>query len=432
MKQLEGNGAADAVTRRAFLTGAACGLLGVRASAGNWSLLEPTNALHRPPRTARNVIYLYMRGGMSHVDTFDPKPGMAVQGPTPVTSTNSAEIQLSGHMTRLAQLADHLCVINSMTTTQGAHVPARYLTHTGYELRGTTRHPSLGAWVSLYGGRLNPALPAHVLVGSGLHTATGGFLSAEHAPLPIGDATLGLQDATRDESVDEERFHERWKRLAEMNREFESRRSSKAVREHAAAYEQAFRLMGSEDLAAFDLAEEPTALREAYGESPLGQGALLARRLVEHGVRFVEVVGGGWDTHVDNFRELSVLVPNLDRVLSTLLLDLDSRGLLDETLIVVTTEFGRTPQIVEHRRGRNHHPQAFSSVLAGGGVIGGRRYGQTNATGEEVLRDPVTAADLNATISYALGLPLAENFTAQTGEEFTVANRGEPIRELFG
>jgi uncharacterized protein (DUF1501 family) len=196
-------------------------------------------------------------------------------------------------------------------------------------------------------------------------------------------------------------------------------------------YDEALRLMSSRDLAAFDISQEPEALREAYGQTQLGQGALLARRLVEHGVRFVEVVDGGWDTHNDNFDELEDLVPNLDRALATLLADLDSRGLLEETLVVVTTEFGRTPTIVTDRMGRNHYPKAYSSLLAGGGVRGGRSWGRTDETGSNVIENPVTVPDFNATIAHALGLPLEQQIFSPSGRPFTVADKGVPVTELF-
>ncbi len=422
---------ADEPTRRAFLGGVASSLFGLSAVPllGQRALAFGQDGLM--PATARNVIYLYMSGGMSHLDTLDLKPGTEVQGPTEGRSTNADGVMLSSHFERMARQMDKVCVINSMHSTQGAHSQGRYYAHTGYELRGTIQHPSLGAWLSHMAGGINPTLPSHVEIGGGQYTATGGFLGPKHAPLPIGDPAAGLQNSRRNENVDAATFERRLKRVREMNAEFRRRHEQPEVEAYSDMYDQALRLMTSRDLEAFDIAQEPETLRDAYGRTQLGQGALLARRLVEHGVRFVEVVSGGWDTHNDNFDEMEELVPNLDQALATLLADLDSRGLLEETLVVVGTEFGRTPTIVAERTGRNHYPKAFSSMLAGGGIQGGRKWGKTDATGSNVIENPVSVPDFNATIAYALGLPLEHEIFSPSGRPFTVADKGRPVTELF-
>jgi len=420
---------ADEPTRRAFLGGLAKGMLGLSALPliGRRAFAEDGLM----PATARNVIYLYMSGGMSHVDTFDLKPGTDVQGPTEALRTNADGVRVSSHFAQLAKQMDKVCVINSMSTTQGAHSQGRYYAHTGYELRGTIQHPTLGAWLSEMAGGLNPTLPNHVEIGGAQYTASAGFLSPKHAPLPIGDPAAGLQNSARNKDVDASTFDRRLARMREMNAEFARKHGKESVQGYADMYDEALRLMNSRDLAAFDIAQEPEALRDAYGRTQLGQGALLARRLVEHGVRYVEVVAGGWDTHNDNFDELEGLVTNLDRALATLLADLDSRGLLEETLVVVSTEFGRTPTIVTDRMGRNHYPKAFSTLLAGGGIRGGRTWGKTDERAENVIENPVTVPDFNATIAYALGLPLERKIYSPSGRPFTVADKGRPITELF-
>ena len=429
MKNLQAFRGADEPTRRAFLGGLARGafglsalpLFGARALAGDGLM----------PATARNVIYLYMSGGMSHVDTFDLKPETEVQGPTESLRTNADGVLVSSHFAKLAKQMDKVCVINSMKSTQGAHSQGRYYAHTGYELRGTVQHPTMGAWLSHLGGGLNPTLPNHVEIGGSQYTAHSGFLGPKHAPLPIGDPAAGLQNSGRNENVDASTFDRRLERMRKMNAEFARKHGHADVGAYSDMYDEALRLMSSRDLAAFDITQESDSLRDAYGRTELGQGALLARRLVEHGVRYVEVVAGGWDTHNDNFDELEGLVPNLDNALATLLADLDSRGLLEETLVVVTTEFGRTPEIVTERTGRNHYPKAFSSLLAGGGIAGGRAWGKTDATGSEVIENPVTVPDFNATIGYALGLPLEHETISPAGRPFTVADKGRPVTELF-
>lgn len=426
----------DEVTRRAFLGRTARTLLGLGTIPfleGRLSALEkiasPTDAAR--VASARRVIYLYMSGGMSHLDTFDLKPGQEVQGPTEAISTRVDGLRMSQHFPNLARHADKLAVINSMFSNQGAHAQGRYLLHTSYELRGTIQHPSLGAWLSRLGGRINPTLPGHVAIGGATGTATAGFLESAHAPLPIGDPTQGLAHSELAKGVDEETFARRLDRLERMNRAFREKHDRRDVRSYDEAYREAVRLMRSADLAAFDISQEPEALRDAYGRDPFGQGCLLARRLVEHDVRFVEVVLGGWDTHNENFENLEDRCPILDRSLSALLADLEARGLLEETLVVVGTEFGRTPEIRAERNGRDHHPKAFTCLLAGGGVRGGQVYGKTDERGENVVENRVTVQDFNATIADALGLPLEETIYSPSGRPFTIADKGRPVRELF-
>lgn len=424
----------DDPSRREFLRGAARGLLGVAAWPAAARLGLADDAARRAafrPATARHVIYVYLSGGMSQQDTFDPKPGSATQGPTQVIDTVADGVRVSQHFPLLARQMDKVAVIRSMTSTQGAHAQGRYYMHTGYELRGTIRHPSLGAWLNRLAGPIHPALPGHVAIGGGAYTASGGFFDPKYTPLPLGDPEEGLPHARRPANVDAAKFDRRLARLDAMNDAFRREHPDRAVDAYADMYAQAVKLMDSSDLAAFDVTKESEATRAAYGYDRLGQGCLLARRLVEHGVRFVEVVNGGWDTHNDNFESMGELCPPLDRALATLLADLDARGLLDETLVVLATEFGRTPTIVTARNGRNHYPKAFTCLLAGGGIAGGRAWGATNETGEEIVHSPVTVPDFNATIAHALGLPLDHEVISPRGRPFTVADKGAPVTGLF-
>ena len=255
-------------------------------------------------------------------------------------------------------------------------------------------------------------------------------MESRFAPLPLGNPDQGLPNSTRPDGVTKEEYAHRLKLLRSFNAPFQSRFDVKAVRAYRDLYDEAVTLMGSRDLAAFDLKQEPEALRTAYGDNSFGQGCLLARRLVENDVRFIEVGLGGWDTHDDNFERVADQAGILDRALSTLLADLASRGLLQETLVVVATEFGRTPQLNQNQ-GRDHFPKAFSGLLAGGGIIGGHVHGQTSETGHEVVADMVTPPDFNATIAQALGMPLTQVVTAPAGRPFTVADKGKPLTQLF-
>jgi len=424
----------DGPTRREFLSGAAKGLLGLSAVPfmSNLARASADAAIPLEAATARNVIYLYMAGGMTHLDTFDVKPGAATQGPVEAIGTNADGVRVSQYFPLLARHMDKIAVINSMNSTQGAHQQGRYFMHTGYQLRGTIRHPSMGAWLEQMRGRLNSTMPSHVVVGGGGEMASRGFFDASLTPLPIGDPTQGLANSRRVPEVSEEQFEHRIHRLDKMNKAFREKYDARSLKDYAKVYEEAVKLMDSKDLAAFDVSRETPEVRAAYGEDRFGQGCLLARRLVERGVRFVEVVSGGWDTHFENFERMDDLCPPVDRAMSALLADLDARGLLDETLVVLTTEFGRTPDIVTDRaNGRNHYPQAFSALMAGGGVKGGRTYGKTDAEGRKIIENPVRVEDFNATIAYALGLPLEFKVYSPSGRPFTVAHDGKPVKALF-
>jgi uncharacterized protein (DUF1501 family) len=195
-------------------------------------------------------------------------------------------------------------------------------------------------------------------------------------------------------------------------------------------YDDAIAMMKSEDLKAFDLTEEPDEMRAAYGKDNFGQGCLLARRLVERGVRFVEVSLGGWDTHNANFVRVPELCDTLDKGLASLLADLNARGLLDETMVVLASEFGRTPTINQNV-GRDHYPKAFSAIMAGGGIKGGQVYGKTDKEGREVVENKVEVPSINASIAFALGLPLDQVIYSPSKRPFTIADKAQPLTELF-
>ena len=425
----------DDLSRRRFLSGAALSMLGV----GAYPLLSRVAAAQdvgsvplRPGAKAKNVIYLYMSGGMTHLDTFDLKPGAETQGPTEGTKTSAEGVVVNKLFERLSKQMHHVAVVNSLTSTQGAHQQGQYLQHTSYILRGTIKHPTLGSWMSLMMGSRNPTLPTHVAIGGGNNGASAGFMEPKHGPLPIGNPASGLQNARRPGSVAETDYQARLKRAEEMNDAFTAKYDQREVRGYADMYDQAVRLMSSKDLEAFDLSKEPADLRAAYGQDSFGQGCLLARRLVEHKVRFVEVQLGGWDTHNQNFDAMEKKLPVLDHALAALLSDLETKGLLQETLVVLATEFGRTPEIKEEREGRDHYPKVFSGLLAGGGIKGGRTYGKSDKEGREVAENAVTIPDFNATIAHAVGLPLGFVVHSPSGRPFKVADKGKAIEELVG
>lgn len=426
----------DPLNRRVFVTKAAQSLLGVTAASQLTSKAlaipgENTSPLKQVP-TARNVIYLYMNGGMSHLDTFDPKPDNAeVMGLTKTINTNTDGIRLSENLPLVARQANKLAIIRSMSSTQGAHEQGQYFQRTSYTLRSSIRHPSMGAWLEKFQNRGNPTLPGSVMIGNESRHPGAGFFEAKYAPLMINDPESGISNVTPNSWFTQERLTNRLGVAKRLDQKFAETYDVKNVRAYSDMYDDAVKMMKSEELKAFDLDAEPAALREKYGRERFGQGCLLARRLVEHGVRHVEVSFGSWDTHNANFTRVPELCDELDAALSTLLQDLESRGMLNETLVVLATEFGRTPEI-NVNDGRDHHPAGFSCVLAGGGIRGGQVYGATDEKGDKAMDKPVTIPDFNATIGYALGLPLDQVLYSPTKRPFTVADKGKPLAQLFG
>jgi len=381
--------------------------------------------------TAKAVIYLYMSGGMSHLDSWDPKPGRDVMGPSSAISTNADGIQVGNNFSRMAKHMDKVAVINSMHTTQGAHAQGNYFMHTSYTKRASITHPGLGSWISRLSGPGNPEIPNNVFIGGERGTGGVGFFESLHGPVAIGDPTHGLKNTTRRNGVTETELSKRLVLAEQLDLEFHSEFDQKQVRAYNTMYEKAVELMQSEDLVAFDVTKEPKAAHEKFGKSKFGQGCLLARRLVENGVRFVEVNLGGWDHHnqiEENFAENS---SQLDQGMAALLDDLEQRGLLDETIVVLATEFGRTPNINQNA-GRDHYPKAFSCLLAGGGIVGGQKYGMTDEDGKNVIAKKVEVPDLNATIAYGLGLPYNEVVYSPSKRPFTVTDTGNPLISLFG
>lgn len=429
------------LSRRDFLARTARTCFGLTI-AGSASQLFSPQALAADPGVvkagggkAKHVIYLYMSGGMTHIDTFDPKPEAPsdVRGPTKSINTNVDGIQLGHCLPMLAKHMDKVALIRSLSTTQGAHQQGKYLMHTGYSPRGTISHPSSGSWVSRLTSQLNDTLPSFVLVGGGNGHPRSGFFEPQYGPLPIGDPEKGLQNVEQRKNTDDTEFARQLALRQELDHDFDAKfhKGQRTVRANTEVYDSAVKLMHSKDLEAFDLSLEKPETRAAYGRERFSQGVLLAKRLVERGVRFVEVEYGGFDWHSDNFEQMEEKIPVLDQALSALLADLNASGKIDETLVVVATEFGRTPKIANNA-GRNHFPKAFSCLMAGGGIKGGQAYGATDEIGANVIEKKVGAADFNASIAHALGIPHDLVLNSPSKRPFKMGGKeGIPMTDLF-
>lgn len=418
--------------RRVFLERAAMTALGVSLFPALDQAVKAAPVTNGPGK-AKRLIYLFMNGGMTHLDTFDLKPGHPNQGETRPIATNVPGLQISQYLPTLAANFDKLAVIRSMNTQTGDHEDGEYLMRTSYEEIATERHPSIGPWMQRFLGRQNKALPDTVLIGAPPRHPGAGFLDPSFSPLPIGDANRGLENTKPPEYLTADSFDKRVNLIQRFDKKFREKYKSRDIKSYSDFYSEATSLLSSGELKAFDLNQEKNEDRDRYGRDPFGQGCLLARRLIESNVRCVEVTCGGWDMHnsIFNGPTLPSRAAVLDKGLGNLLKDLSDRGLLEETLIVLATEFGRSPEI-NYNAGRDHHPAAFSVALAGGGIRGGQFYGTSDSAGHSVDSDGVTPADFNATIATALGLPLEQEIHSPTGRPFKVAHDGKAIDKLFG
>lgn len=424
------------IERRSLLRAAATTTLGVNLFPGLENAIQAAPASNSGKANnsgkAKRLVYLFMAGAMSHLDTFDVKPGHKNQGLTRSIDTNVAGMQVSHYLPMLSRHFDKLTVIRSMNTPTGAHLPGEYLMRTSYEQIATTQHPTIGPWIQRLKGRQNKTLPDSVLISTPVRHPGAGYLGPSFSPLPIADPDRGLGNTRSPANVTTEMFNKRMSLVDRLNSKFRQKFKSLEVQSYADFYNETTNLLSSSDLKAFDLNQESDADRDRYGRDQFGQGCLLARRMIEHDVRCVEVSFGGWDHHREIYSGdiLPARTRVLDRAVSHLLNDLSTRGLLEDTLVVLATEFGRSP-VMNENAGRDHHPGTYSVCLAGGGVTGGRYYGSSDDDAHSVEEDGVLPADLNATIATTLGLPLEQEVVAPTGRPFKVAHDGKPITALL-
>jgi hypothetical protein len=425
------------LTRRHWLR---CSL-GVGLSLSGWLPRLAAQAANDPQRQ-RSCILLWMNGGPTQTDTFDPKPGHVNGGPFAAIPTSVPGIRIGEHLPRVARHMDRLTLVRSMRTREGDHGRASYHLRTGYLPQPPIEFPTLGSLVAREHEQADLDLPSYVSIAQQVNPASlsPGFLGPRFAPLVVGqnggegfggnDGLLRVQNLARPAGITRNHFEERVDLMRELETEFLQSHPGPATGSHQHAYQRAERLMSPAAMQTFDLNREPASIRDAYGRNRFGQGCLLARRLVERGVPFVEVALGGWDTHDNNFEAVRGLCNVLDPAWSMLMTDLEQRGLLDSTLIVWMGEFGRTPAI-NPRQGRDHYPAAWSIVL-GGGIRGGNVVGRTSADGGTVEERPVAVSDLMATICLALGLDPDRQNMSSVGRPIRLVEPGsQPLREIL-
>jgi uncharacterized protein (DUF1501 family) len=386
-------------------------------------------AVQATPQAARkHLILLWLEGGPSQIDTFDPKPGAPTNGPYKTLDTEVPGWRTGEHVPGIARRAPHLSVIRTLTSKEGSHARARDLLHCGYTPNSAVAFPTLGAIVAHEIGDLDHDLPAFIQVSG--PPGTGGYLGVESAPFLVEDASGKIKNLSYRFGVDAARMDRREELRALLDASFASIGGADAVHAEQAQRRRARRLMDSSLRSAFELKAEPAAKREAYGKGSFGQGVLLARRLVEHGVTTVEVTLEGWDTHVDNFHRTQKLCAELDPAFSALIDDLRERDLYDRTIVLCMGEFGRTPTIASGD-GRNHWTNNFCVVLGGGGIKPGVVVGETDERGETTVKRPVQVADLFATLAAALGIDGKKEFQTRNRPVKLVDPNGQPVPELL-
>jgi len=426
------------LSRRQALTVGAAGAVGLtladlmrvdqaRAAQKNYENIEAK---------AKSLIHIFLPGGMAHQESFDPKPYSPIEyrGEIGTIKTNTGEV-FSATLPQLSKIADKFAVIRSLTHGEAAHERGTHNMFTGYKPSPALNYPSMGSVVSHeYGPRNN--LPPYVCIPNQPNEYAGnGYLSTSFAPFSLGSdpasGSFKVRDLTLPGGVDDKRFARRRSALEAVNDHFRAKDQSDTVKAMDSFYERAYSLVSSKAAReAFDINAEPAKLRDAYGRNQAGQRMLMARRLVAAGVRLVTLTYGGWDMHNQITSSMNRQMPALDQALTALLNDLDSSGLLDETLVMVSSEFGRTPKI-NRTAGRDHWPKVFSVMLAGGGIKGGVIYGESNATASEPEKDPVSPEDLATTVYHQLGIVADKELMAPGDRPIEIVDGGKIVRGLL-
>jgi len=412
------------LSRRAFLKATLIGSGG--AAVANWGGLFTSQSIAaQAKKSGKRCILLWMNGGASQIDTFDLKPGRPTGGPFRPIASNVTGLQVCEYLPRMAKMADRLTVIRSMRTSEPDHPGGIYLMHTGFKQTVNVSHPELGAMVAKYVGSAEADLPNFVRMGPA-GNAGSGYLGPQYQPFSL-DRDGRLPYFTEPYAVGEA-AQRRADLLRFVESDFAREHKAEPFEAHRLAQEKVWRLLKAKS--AFDVSKEWPKHKDRYGDSEIGRGCFIARRLIEAGIPFVEVGHDNYDSHADNFVTHKANMNVLDPAWSCLLQDLHDGGLLRDTLVVWMGEVGRSPGI-NNRAGRDHYIRAWTVVLAGGGTQGGTVYGSTDADGKEVKDNPVTEGDLFATIYTALGInPRAKHYIG-TRPIWATPEGAKPVRAIL-
>jgi uncharacterized protein (DUF1501 family) len=409
------------VSRRTFLRSAA-------ATGAALTLRDRISAAAPELRKqGKACILLWMAGGPSQFETLDPKPGAETQGPTRAIATSAPGISIAEHWTRTAEVMKEFAVIRSMTSHEGNHGRATYLLHTSYPPSGGIVHPGFGSIVSSEIGHADSDMPNFVAIAG--QSVGPSFLGVRHAPFIVTDPNRPPDNLAT--PVPAARLDRRLGLLKDLEAPQLQTGAAPLVKDHQTLYQQTSQMVFSPRTRAFDLDAEPAKLRASYGPSSFGQGCLMARRLIEAGVPFVEVQSSGWDTHSNELVGLKKLIPPVDQGMAALMADLRDRGMLKHTLVIWMGEFGRMPR-VNLAAGRDHYPQAFNVALAGLGVKGSQVIGATDKLGVAVVERPVQVSDLFCTYYKALGIDPRKENQSNVNRPLKIVEEGAPVNEVFG
>ncbi len=377
-------------------------------------------------RDHKSAILLWMGGGPATIDIWDLKPGTPTGGPfKPIATTG--DVQICELLPNLAQQMQHLSLIRSMSTREADHSRGRYYMHTGYVPNPSIEHPRYGSVVAheMEGKTAGLAIPPFISIGG--PSEGPGFLGMAYAPYTV-DSSGRVRNLQME--VQQQRLLERMQMLSNLEKSFIAENRGAPASDHAEILAKTLDLMTSQQIDAFRVDQEPQAARDRYGDSDFGRGCLMARRLVEVGVPFVEVDFGGWDNHRNVHTTLQTKLPQLDQAMSALVDDLAQRGLLRQTVIIWMGEFGRTPRI-NGNAGRDHWARSWTAVVGGGAIQGGQAIGSTSADGSQVETEPFSSQDLMASVCHALDISLETVFHTPSGRPMKIANSGKVIEQLF-
>ena len=418
-----------ALGRRAFLTAAAATGAATVADMTGLNVLSSPAMAKELKKTQKRVILLWLAGGASQLETWDPKPGASTGGPFRSIATDVAGLRISELMPQMAKRMKTTCVVRGLNTKNGDHGGAAKLMNRGRRDEAALRYPDLGAVIAREMGRADSKVPDYVAFYTqteGRITGDAGFLGARYAPMELTTNNYP-EFIKRLEAIDDLDHKERSDLRDMLGKQFARGRQSETMNTQNEAYERVRGIMASEKL--FDISKEPQKVRDRYGSTQFGEQALIARRLVEAGVPFVRVARAWWDSHGQNFETHQEMVPELDHVMAALIDDLGERGMADDVMVITLAEFGRTPQI-NSSLGRDHFASAWSMTMTGGGIKGGSVWGKTDDKGQKVVEGEVNAASLFATIYSALGINPHKNYYVGSRPIPLVEPGTEAIEEL--